>query len=325
MLRVVVTLLASFVIANASIASVSAADSGKFGVAAVVNGQEIKSDKLQKAVDAHLQQKGTNIGAIRDPNRYKEVREEVLDVLIGQNLLWQSAKKNKLLASDEEVDQLYKQYVAQYPSEDEFKARMKIEGYTEKSYREELRQQLSARKYVQEKIVKTQKVDIKEIDTFYNENKEKFKTPELVHARHILITLDQNADKKQKKEARALLKKLKKEVADGADFAELAKKHSRGPSAPNGGDLGFFDRGKMVKPFEDAAFKLKPGEVSDIVETQFGYHLIKMEEKQPSRVVPKEEIAGRIEGYLLQVKYEESLNKEIERLKQDAKIEKFLF
>jgi peptidyl-prolyl cis-trans isomerase C len=325
MQKAVLTLLLGFVVSFSLNISVAVAAANKIGVAAVVNGQEIKSEKLQKAVDAHLQQQGTNVGAIRDPKKYKEVREKVLDVLIGQKLLWQSAKKNKLVASDEEVAQLYQQYASQYPNEDAFKKKMQQEGFTEKAYREELRQQLSAKKYVQEKIVKTQTVELKEIDAFYDENKEKFKMPELVHARHILITLDKDADKKQKQQASETLKKLKKELAKGADFAELAKKHSKGPSAPKGGDLGFFRRGQMVKPFEDAVFKLKPGEVSDIVETRFGYHLIKLEEKQPSRVIAKEEVAGRIEGYLLQVKYEESLNKEIELLKKNAKIEKYLF
>jgi len=290
-----------------------------------VNGQDIQEDKLQKAVDAHLQQQGTNVGAIRDPKKYKEVREKVLDVLIGQKLLWQSARKNNLVASDEEVDNLYKNYAAKYPSQEEFNKRMGIEGYDEKSYREELRQQLSAKKWVHENVIKAVKVEAGDIHAFYESNAEKFLNPEMVRARHILIVVDKNATDKDRKAAKKLLGKLKRQIAKGEDFAELAKKHSKDGSAAQGGDLGAFPRGAMVKPFEDAAFALKAGEVSDIVETQFGYHLIKVEEKQASRKVTEAEVAGRIEQYLLKTRAEEALNKALDALRKTAKIEKHIF
>ncbi|MBA7689143.1 Foldase protein PrsA [subsurface metagenome] len=126
-----------------------------------------------------------------------------------------------------------------------------------------------------------------ELLEYYNENKESFLEPEQVHARHILVETEE--------EANNLLLQLKEGLTD---FAELAKEKSIGPSAPSGGDLGFFARGQMVKEFEDAAFSLEPGKISEVVQTQFGYHIIKCEEKKeeysPTFEEAKEQISDTL-------------------------------
>lgn len=295
------------------------------GVAAKVNGYQIKEEKLQKAVETRLSQQGTNVGAIRDPDKYKQLRHEVLDVLIGQVLLWQSAQKENLVASDEEVETLYKQYVSQYSNENAFKLKMQQEGYNEASYRQELKQRISARKWVEAHVMKDLQISDKEVHEFYTSNKEKFVMPGQVHARHILIKVDSNSSEEDKRKAREQLQDIKKQLDAGADFAEMAKQYSQGPSAPQGGDLGFFPSGKMVKPFEDAAFALQPGEVSDIVETRFGYHLIKVEAKQEGKTIKEEEVDAQIRQYLLKTKSGMALNEAIDELKASARIEKYIF
>ena len=295
------------------------------GVAAKVNGYQIKEEKLQKAVETRLSQQGTNVGAIRDPDKYKQLRHEVLDVLIGQVLLWQSAQKDNLVASDEEVEKLYKQYVSQYSNENAFKLKMQQEGYNEASYRQELKQRISARKWVEVNVMQNLQVSDEEVHEFYTSNKEKFVMPGQVHARHILITIDSNTTEQDKRKARKQLLDIKKQLDAGANFAEMAKQYSQGPSAPQGGDLGFFPSGKMVKSFEDAAFALQPGKVSDIVETRFGYHLIKVEAKQEGRTIKEEEVDAQIRQYLLKTKSGVALNEAINELKASAKIEKYIF
>jgi peptidyl-prolyl cis-trans isomerase C len=109
--------------------------------------------------------------------------------------------------------------------------------------------------------------------------------PEQVHARHILVKVDPKADATQKAAARKKIEDIQKQLKNGEDFSELAKKASDCPSNAKGGDVGYFGRGQMVKPFEDAAFSLKPGEVSGIVETEFGLHLIKVMDKKPEKIM----------------------------------------
>jgi peptidyl-prolyl cis-trans isomerase C len=143
-----------------------------------------------------------------------------------------------------------------------------------------------------------------------------------VRASHILIGIPQNADAATKQQAKAKADALLKDLKAGKDFAATAKANSQDPgSAPNGGDLGYFEQGQMVPPFEQAAFALKPGEMSEVVETQFGYHIIKVADKQESKVVPLEEAKGQIEEYLTQQNRHAQTELFVNALRAKAKVE----
>ncbi|MDA8082942.1 MAG: peptidylprolyl isomerase [Nitrospiraceae bacterium] len=156
----------------------------------------------------------------------------------------------------------------------------------------------------------------KDIDQYYKAHLEDFKVPEMVHARHILIRFE-----KAPSEAEALISNGKaKEKAEsilariraGEDFAKLAEEYSDdNGSKAKGGDLGFFPRGKMVPAFENAAFSLKPGQVSDLIETNYGYHIIKVEERQPAGVPPLEKV-------------KEAVREKIKVASRKAKIDAFM-
>jgi peptidyl-prolyl cis-trans isomerase C len=166
-------------------------------------------------------------------------------------------------------------------------------------------------------------VDVKpaDISTFYEKNPDRFKQPEAIQASHVLIAVPQGADAAAKNAARAKAEDVLKQARGGADFAGLAKKYSNDASAPRGGDLGFFPRGQMVPEFEAAAFALQPGQVSDIVETPFGFHIIKVTGKRPARTVPFSEVAPQIEQYLRQEQQQEKTKAFIEQLKTSGKVE----
>lgn len=143
-------------------------------------------------------------------------------------------------------------------------------------------------------------VDDAAITEYYEANKEKsYKQPFEVRARHILRRVEEGADDATKKAARDLLEGLRKRILAGEDFAALAKEHSEDTgSKDSGGDLGFFGKGRMVEPFEKAAFALKPGETSEVVETPFGFHVIQVQEVHEERVKPLEEVRSDIEEKL---------------------------
>ncbi|MCU0615121.1 MAG: peptidylprolyl isomerase [Desulfobacterales bacterium] len=145
----------------------------------------------------------------------------------------------------------------------------------------------------------------------------------MVKASHILIKLDPQADEAQKIEARKKIEDIAKKLSAGEDFAELAKNYSECPSSANGGDLGSFRRGQMVQAFEDAAFSMNPGETSPVVETHFGFHIIKVSEKQPEGTFPLEEVKPQIQQVLTREKVQKLLEKDIENLKSKADIETF--
>jgi peptidyl-prolyl cis-trans isomerase C len=157
------------------------------------------------------------------------------------------------------------------------------------------------------KLIETEiaaKVAVKpeQVTDFYAKNPDQFKQGDSVRASHILIAVPKGADAAAKAQARAKAEQVLEDVKSGKDFAALAKEHSADPgSAVQGGDLGFFQQGQMVGPFNDAAFSLAPGAISDLVETEFGFHIIKVAEKKPGRTIPLEEVKPQVEQYLEQL------------------------
>ncbi len=173
---------------------------------------------------------------------------------------------------------------------------------------EEVKKLVIVEAYVRKKIEGDIKVSDDEMKKFYDQNKDKFKSGEQVRASHILV--------KSEKEAQDVLAQLKK----GASFEDLAKKYSKDASAVKGGDLGWFPRGAMVPAFEKAAFSLKEGEISDIVQTPFGFHIIKVTGKRPAGVRTFDEVKDQIRAALMPAKQQEALQQLQDNLKKNAKI-----
>jgi len=156
--------------------------------------------------------------------------------------------------------------------------------------------QLKARfvKFAPEDYLPTVDVSETDIEAYYSNNKEKYQQPETVHARHILLKLDKTASPEEVTEKREKAAEIMEQAKAGEDFAELAEKYSEGPSKEKGGDLGTFERGDMVKPFSRKAFSMAPGDISEPVRTQFGWHIIKVEEKTEKSVKPLAEVKDEI-------------------------------
>lgn len=164
--------------------------------------------------------------------------------------------------------------------------------------RDEIKEQIEllvndfiATQYLQKEVIDKIDVSDKDIELYYKSHPEEFKTPEMVRARHILIKVDKSASGTEKKEAEEKARELLKRIRAGEDFEKIATEFSEDlGSKDKGGDLGFFRRGSMVPQFEDVAFSLNQGEISDIVESPYGFHIIKVEEKRDSSVKPFEEV-----------------------------------
>jgi peptidyl-prolyl cis-trans isomerase C len=163
-------------------------------------------------------------------------------------------------------------------------------------------------------------VSPEEVETYYKEHPEMFQRPEQVHARHILMTTGAGATEATKSTALTKATAARERALAGEDFATLATEVSEGPSAPSGGDLGFFARQQMVAPFADAAFALEVGGISEIVETQFGYHVIKVEEKRPAATMSLDEVREPLADMMRQNQGGEATNTVLERLAESATI-----
>ena len=164
-------------------------------------------------------------------------------------------------------------------------------------------------------------VSDKEVKAYFDKNTDQFKSPEQVKARHILIQVPKDAGEEEKKKSKEKAEDLLKKINAGEDFAKLAEANSDDPgSKEKGGDLGFFSKGSMVPAFEQAAFALKAGEVSLVVELDFGYHLIKVEEKKAEVSESFEAVKEKVKAQALREKQEAKVTEFVEKALKDAKV-----
>jgi peptidyl-prolyl cis-trans isomerase C len=308
---------AAVAVAPASVAPVAvvpAAAGAQVGVARV-NGTLIDSRELRRAKKVMLR------GQTIPPDQNAAADKQAVEQLISAELLYQAAAKVEIKDLDKQIDAKLAQGKERFKDEQDFKNAIKELEMDEKELREYTRRDLLITQYVESVFVAKTVVTDAEIRSFYDKNPDKFTREESVKASHILIGVDSAASADDKKKAREKADKLKKELAGGADFATLAKGNSTCPSSQQGGDLGSFGKGQMVPAFEKAAFALKPGEVSDVVETQFGYHIIKLTEKAAAATTDFKDVKVKIGEYLKGVKVNEAIQKYLEETKKTAKIE----
>jgi peptidyl-prolyl cis-trans isomerase C len=283
-------------------------------VIAKVNGKEISSTELEREISRARNNMPPDTSA-------EQLRESALDQLIDKNLLSQYALAEKITVSDEAVAERLTGIKANFPDIEALNSALAQDGLTLDTLSEVIKEGLLIQNMIDTKVAVGVTVGDEEVKKFYDENPTYFVSPEQVHARHILMKLEASSSDEEKAKARAELAEVKKELAAGKTFAECATLHSQGPSAPNGGDLGFFGKGQMVPAFEEVAFAMKIGEVSDVVETQFGYHLIYVEEKKAGGTQSLEEVSGKIKTFLNRNSVGEAVEKLLKDLKSKAKIE----
>ena len=286
-------------------------------VVARVNGEDVKKaefDRMVKTIEARA-------GQPIPPERRDEILRGALDQLIVYKLLAQECKTRGVSATDADIDAKVGDLKKQFPTEDAFNKALQERGMTLESLKSDARTDISVSKLMDAEVATTPGPSDAEAQDFYAKNPDKFKQEEQVRASHILIRVDEKADAATKKKAKDQIESVLKQARAGADFAKLAQEYSQDGSAAQGGDLNYFTRQQMVPAFADVAFSLKPGQISDVVTTQFGYHIIKVTDHKPARVVPYEEAAAKIKEFLGEQKKQQHADAFIESLKKKSKIE----
>jgi peptidyl-prolyl cis-trans isomerase C len=304
---------------------------GEEEMVAIVNGNGITKVEFDRNWPAYLRRLGIPLNHADKSGKVNEFKQGLLDLLVDQELLFQEAKKEGKMADEGQVKEMiakdkqdFEEAVKAGQATGTFEETLAQSGLTIELYTDYVRRRLTVQNLVVGHYGDTMTVSEKDIDDFYAGNPDKFTTEETVRARHILFKVGADAGEEEKKEARKKAEEVLKKAQAGEDFAELAKAHSQGPSGPRGGDLGSFGRGKMVPAFEEAAFSLKPGEVSGIVETRFGYHIIKVEERSAGDTVSRAEAADQIREFLKAQKVNEAVFARLEVLRKEAKVENLL-
>jgi peptidyl-prolyl cis-trans isomerase C len=278
---------------------------------AKINGKEILSSDVDPYVEK-LIERAKSMGQEVTPEIEKNIRNQWIDRLVAKELFLQQARAEKITVTDEEIETgmgIAQSEGANLPPE-ELKAMIK--------------EDLLISKVIEFQVISKIVITDQESEDLYNARKDEFKQPEQIRASHILIKADPSDPQEKRDAAKKKIESVLTEVRAGKDdFGDLARKYSEGPSASKGGDLGFFSRGQMVAPFEEAAFKLDKGGISDVVETMFGYHIIKVEDKKEASTVAFEDAKEDIKYFLMRQRSNEKIEAWIKELKDKATIEIF--
>ncbi len=256
----------------------------------------------------------------------QKLLEESLNMIIDEKLQLQEGKKLGFIVDEDAIDAAIADIEKKNNLDSgQLQEMLEREGRSLKSYRDHIRDQISVSKITRFEIDGRVKISEKSIIKYYKENQKLFWAEGKVRARHILFISERGSSEKDKRAKLRQAKKVLREIQRGGDFSELANKYSEDVSASSGGDVGFVERGKMVREFEEAVFSLRSGQVSDIVETEYGYHIIKVEEVLPGKSLPFKEVKGRIQQVLTAQKQKEVYGDWIKELKESAFIEVTLF
>ena len=290
---------------------------------AVVNVVVISRIQYDKELDVQRERISRHGKQISDDQMAK-LKKDILEGLIEREVLYQESQKAGIKIADQKVNDQLAGIKKRFPNEEEFKKALASMDLTEEEVRAQIQRGLAIRELIDQKVASKIAITDEETNAYYTGNPQLFKQPEKVKASHILIKVEPTADDTKKAEASKKIEEIQQKLKEGGDFAELAKEYSEGPSSAKGGDLGYFQRGQMVKPFEDTAFSMKANEVSGRVETRFGYHLIKVYDKKPEQTLAYADVKDKIAQRLKQEKVEKDATQYVENLKKDAKVEKLL-
>jgi peptidyl-prolyl cis-trans isomerase C len=296
-------------------------------VAVTVNGHDIYESRIEQEIKPQLERMSRQMPPALIEQNKKRLRTQTLERMIVEQLLDEQIKKADVTVTEEEVNNQLKQMASQQRpplSMEDFKAMIEAYGKSFDEVKQRIKRGLSYQKLLEARWANKINVTEEDAQKYYSENKSQFETPEQVRASHILINSDTTAPDSDPNQAKAKAKQkaedLLKQIKEGADFAELAKANSTCPSAAKGGDLDFFTRGRMVPPFEKAAFKLNVGQISEVVETRFGYHVIKVTDKKQATTKTFDQAKDDIINTLTQTKQGEFAKTYIESLKAEASI-----
>ncbi|MGD6902042.1 peptidylprolyl isomerase [Bacillus infantis] len=237
----------------------------------------------------------------------KQYGNEALDALVTDKIIEMEAKKEKITISDKEKEEELKDMKESYGGEEGFKAALEQSGVTEAGIAEDIEKYLKTKKLLEPRI------DLKEeeIKAYFDENKDQFAQQEQVKASHILV------------EDEAAAKEIKSKLDKGEEFADLAKEYSTDASnAESGGELGYFGKGEMEAAFEEAAFAMKANEISGPVKTDYGYHIIKVEDKKEAKEAVYEDSKEAAKKALFDERMQTEYYNWLEEKKEEYKIEK---
>lgn len=285
-------------------------------VVMTVNDQPIYSWEVGLMIP-QVQQELTGQDTLPDRN---DVINRVMQRLIDSRLLAQEARRKNSKPDNTRVDEMMVQIEERAGGREGLNNALGSMGATYDQLRASVSEKELVRTFVTTQIQSQVTVAAEDVGAFYDANPEMFARPDMVRARHILIRLKKNSTTADEKEARTRATVAHQRVVAGEDFAVVAGEVSEGPNAADGGDMGFFAQDSMVPALANVAFTLEIGQISDVIETQFGFHIVKLTEKRAASQMPYQEAKEPVRQLLIENRTAERLSELREKLVESANI-----
>jgi peptidyl-prolyl cis-trans isomerase SurA len=283
-------------------------------IVAVVNDEVITEADIRSNLSSLLEEPEALPAGI-EPS---QLQHDVLRRLIDQRLILQEARRLGVAVNAVDVATRLEAMRAQFPSLEEFRSALAGSGLSEESLREKMRESLMVQRLIDERIRSTIVVSPQEVARELGAHPELTKPGDRVRALHLLIRV---GGERQEPEAEALIERLSQQLRQGADFAALAKRHSEDPHADDGGAMGWVAQGELLPELDDALFRLQPGAISEPIRTALGFHLLKIEERQPAANLTLLEANQAVYHRLYQQKFGEAFARWLSELRRKAYIE----
>ena len=287
-----------------------------------VNGEEITRGEIQNVLDLRMRQVAGQIPPQQLQQMQSQLQQRIVEDLITKTLLDAAVAEADITVSEEEVASAMERIRAGVPQGTDLETALGESGSSIEELTADITQQLATRQFLESKTEGITEATETEAREFYDANPDRFKRQESVTAQHILVKTEEADTEEAKAEKKAQIDKIRADIIAGTvTFEDAASAHSDCPSKAQGGSLGTFGKGQMVPEFEVAAFSQDVDEVGDVVETQFGYHIIKVSEHNEEGMVEFDEAKEQIISFLTGQKKQEAVADYIKSLRDSATIE----
>jgi len=288
---------------------------------AVVNGTPIEKGEFDGEVFL-IQKTVLGLGKPLSCEQVSLIRREVLESMIRRELLYQAARKSGIKSDENAINKDINSLKQQFSGETEYKNELSRRGINEEVLRARMVRNSLVQKYVDKEFTGKVNVIDKEIQDYYQKNIDLFKQPFQMQVSQIFIQSDPKGGDSRKKELRGKAEKILKNLKDDQDFADLAREYSDGPTKNKGGDLGYLRKGQLEKQFESKIFALKKGEITDVIETEYGFHIFKVTDIKPETMLAYENVKEKVKKFLVDEKIKQEADNYARKLREktDVKI-----
>lgn len=283
-----------------------------------VNGVKLYESQVQAIIDELLPRAFYH--STITPEKRNELRGKAIDELIKRELFYQEARKRGMVVKRSEIKDAIKTVKKRFRSEEEFKRALKNSNYTIESLEKDIERNILINRFAEKEIIERSRVSEEQLKDYYEENKSTFKRPEAIRLREILLKVEPTSTTEEKEKIKAQAEEIMERLKRGEDFSQLAYKYSMDDWRVKGGDMGLVHKGRLIPELEDVAFKLKDGEIS-IVESIYGYHIIKVDERVPETQLTFDEVRDRLRKELEDKNRKMNEEALLKRLKDGARIE----